>query len=392
MIPRSAIPLVLLATLAVQACDRTPSGPSGAVPAGPSFTLSAGIDTFNTGALGSYTLHNTPGAWSVSSGQLVADSSAKQSVATRNGLTIADGFTEVVTSQTPDGGLVMRFLDSNNYYLLAIRDDSRYGHANIQFHKFLNGTVVNLTGQHDISWPPSTTKTVRFEAAGSTLKAFVDSVLIVQVTDSSFVSGGAGLRHHSASGQNLTARYDELRWGGTTTQYYTDPFVDNTLPSYARYHTPGAWSISGGRLTADTTAFQSLVIRNGLTIGNGWVETESANVGDGGLVLRMQDSANFYLLAVRDDSRYDYANIQIYEFVNGVETPLTGQLDILWPAGTTRTVRFEASGTTLSAYVDGALVEQVTDGTYASGGAGLRAHSAVGENLTSRFDLFRWYR
>lgn len=37
-------------------------------------------------------------------------------------------------------------------------------------------------------------------------------------------------------------------------------------------------------------------------------------------------------------------------------------------------------------------MEQVTDGTYASGRAGLRHNSASGQNLTSRYDLFRWFR
>lgn len=391
MKPTAAVHLAALLTIAVVACDRMPSEPLRQ-PGGPSFTLGSGTDTFLSGALSDYTIHNTPGAWSVVSGQLVADSSAKQSVVTRNGLTIANGFVETETSQSPDGGLVMRFLDVNNYYLLAVRDDSRYGHANIQFHKFLNGSVVNLSGQYDISWPAATTKTVRFESSGNTLKAFVDGTLIVQVTDSSFASGGAGLRSHSASGQNLTSKFNEFVWGGTTSAYYTDPFNDNTLPSYTLYNTTGAWSVSSGQLVADSSARQSLAIRNLLTISNGWVETVSSQVPDGGLVLRHSSGGNYYLLAIRDDSRYGHANIQIYRFASGVETDLSGQNDISWPANTSKTVRFEASGTTLSAYVDGTLIDQVTDATYSSGGAGVRAHSASGQNLTNRYDLFRWFK
>jgi hypothetical protein len=387
---RIAAPAALLLAALAGACDRTPSGLSARAE-GPEFTLGSGTDTFLAGALASYTIHNTTGAWSVVSGQLVADSSAKQSVVTRNGLTIANGFVQTETSATPDGGLVMRFLDKDNYYLLAIRDDSRYGHANVQFHKFLNGVVTSLSSQYNISWPAATTKTARFEASGNTLSAYLDGVLIVQVTDSSFASGGAGLRHNSASGQNLTARYDELVWGGTTSAYYTDPFNDNTLPSYTLYNTTAAWSVASGKASADSSARHSLALRDGLSFADGWVETSSSQIPDGGLVLRVQDSANYYLLAIRDDSRYGHSNIQIYEFNAGIETDLTPQLDISWPASTSKTVRFEASGTTLSAYVDGVLEAQATDGTFSSGGAGLRHNSPSGENLTSRFDLFRWY-
>lgn len=385
-----AVPVVLLLAAMASACDRTPSGLSASED-GPQFTLGSGTDTFLAGALADYTLHNTTGAWSVTSGQMVADSSAKQSVAIRNGLTIANGFVQTETSQSPDGGLVLRFLDKDNYYLMAVRDDSRYGHANIQIHKFYNGVVTNLTSQYDINWPSSTTKTARFEASGNTLSAYLDGVLIAQATDSSFASGGAGLRHHSASLENLTAKYDEFVWGGTTSAFYTDPFNDNTLSSYTRYNPPTAWSVSSGKMSADSTAKHSLAIRSGLTFANGWVETVTSDIPDGGLVLRMQDSANYYMLAIRDDSRYSHSNIQIYEFNAGVETALTAQLDINWSANTSKTVRFQASGSTLSAYVDGVLAAQATDSTFTSGGAGMRSHSASGQNLTSRFDLFRWF-
>lgn len=386
---RTLIPLSLLA-IATAACDRTPSEPSAAADI-PSFTLGSGTDSFGTGALSSYTLHNTTGAWSVSSGQLVADSSAKQSVAARTGLTIANGFVETETSQSPDGGLVMRFLDKDNYYLLAIRDDSRYDYANIQISKFLNGTAHDLTVQHDIDWPANTTRNIRFEASGTTLKAFVDDSLIVQVTDPSFASGGAGLRSHSASGQNLTAKYDSFEWGGTTTEYFTDNFYDNTIASYTRYYTTGTWSSASGKLNADSSARQALAIRNHLSFSNGWVETQTSLVPDGGLVLRMQDSLNYYFLAIRDDSRYGHANIQIYDVVAGIATEISPQNDISWPANTLKTVRFEASGTTLNAYVDGVLVDSATDSSFSTGRAGLRANGASGYNLVNKFEYFRWY-
>lgn len=387
---RIAVPLAVLAVTAA-ACDRTPSEPSAAMPDAPAFTLGSGTDTFITGALSSYIIHNTPGAWYVSSGQLVADSSAKQSVVTRNGLTIANGYVQTETSQSPDGGLVLRFLDKDNYYLLAVRDDSRYGYANLQISKFLNGVVSDLSDQYDVEWPADSVRTVKFEASGTTLKGYVNGELIVQVTDPSFASGGAGLRSHSASGQNLTSRFNELVWGGTTTEYYTDNFYNNTIASYTRYNTTGTWSSSSGKLVADSSAKQALIIRNHLSFSDGWVETVTSQTPDGGLVLRMQDSANYYFLAIRDDTRYGHANIHIYDVVAGIATEISPQLDITWSANAQKTVRFEASGTTLSVYVDGVLVEQVTDSSFSTGRAGLRANSASGENLTSRFELFRWY-
>lgn len=64
---------------------------------------------------------------------------------------------------------------------------------------------------------------------------------------------------------------------------------------------------------ADSSARQALAIRNNLSFANGWVETTTSQVADGGLILRMVGSLNYYMLAIRDDSRYGHANIQIYD-------------------------------------------------------------------------------
>ena len=54
-------------------------------------------------------------------------------------------------------------------------------------------------------------------------------------------------------------------------------------------------------------------------------------------------------------------------------------------------MRFEASGSTLKAYLNGVQQLSVTDATYASGGFGLRHNGILAEpDVTSRFDLFSW--
>jgi hypothetical protein len=55
------------------------------------------------------------------------------------------------------------------------------------------------------------------------------------------------------------------------------------------------------------------------------------------------------------------------------------------------TVRFEAFGAVLSGYVNDDLAAQAVSDLYAFGAAGLRHHSASAQNLTSRYDLFRWH-
>jgi hypothetical protein len=171
----------------------------------------------------------------------------------------------------------------------------------------------------------------------------------------------------------------------------TDDFNTNSLGQYTIHNTPHAWSISGGRLHASTAAQQSVVIRNGLSMTNGWVETETDNVSDGGLVLRFQSSGNYYLLAIRDDTHFGWANLEVYRAQGGAFTRIGGPMDIYFARGLKRKIKFEASGQWLRVYVDDLVHMTVNDATYTSGGAGLRHDNTRGwAGITSHFDVFRW--
>ncbi|HEX8904436.1 MAG TPA: hypothetical protein VF771_06325 [Longimicrobiaceae bacterium] len=350
----------------------------------------SGTGGFPSGDLANFTIYNSASAWSIQNGYLTAGSNVLQSIALRNGVTVSDGWVETETDQALDGGLVLRSQNNaGNHYLLAIRDDGRYSAANLQIYKAVNGTYTALTGQIDKSFARGTNHKIRFEASGTTLKAYWDGTLVATVTDATFSSGLIGLRaNNQNSGTTNQTRYAVLRWNAVNP---TDPFNDSgSLSNYTFVNTPEAWSVQSGFLYADANARQAVALRNGVSLVNGWVETTTDQVADGGLVLRAQDGNNYYLLAIRDDSRYPYANLEIYVQLNGSFTPLTQQYDISFPVGSAKTIRFEASGTTLKGYVDGVLVAQATDATYSSGLVGLRANGRDGETLTSRFDVFRY--
>jgi hypothetical protein len=389
------LPAATLA-LSLAACGDELTSPGTAVvraPDSPRMLLMGGVpgqDSFAVNSLSSYTIYNTPNAWSISGGHLRADSTAVQSVVIRNGISLQDGYIEAFADSVVDGGLVLRFQSTGNYYLLAIRDDSRYSHANIEMYKAVNGAFTRLGTRQDISWTPGVTKNVRFEAEGTTLTAYVDSVVVLQVTDNTYTAaGGVGVRHDNTHGYSgVRGRFDLIKWYNAPFQ---DTFSSNTLGSYTLYNTTGAWSVSGGFLRADTSARQSVAIRNGVTFTKGYVQTTVDSIRDGGLVLRFQGNGNYYLLAIRDDSLFGYANLQIYKAVNGVFTDLSGQIDVNFPAGSEHDVAFQAQGNVLKAYYDGSVVATVTDNTYSSGGVGLRADNTRGwNNVTSRFDSFLW--
>lgn len=333
-----------------------------------------------------FTAYGTFDGWSITNGYLTATRGTGSGLLLRSGVTIADGWAETETDQAVDGGLVVRAqTNGSSHYLLAIRDDSRYGHANIQIYKAVNGSYTSLSPQVDLSFPRGITKKIRFEAVGTTLKAYFDGALVAQATDATFASGQLGFRVNHAYSTDQT-RYAVLRWSVVSP---TDNFNDaGSLNNYTLINTPEAWSVSSGHLVAGGGARQALALRNGVNLVNGWVETKTDQAADGGLVLRAQSATSYYLLAIRDDSRFGYANIEIYKALNGAFTPLSQQVDISFPVGTQKTIRFEASGTTLKAYVNGSLVAQASDASFTSGQVGLRANGRDGESLVSRFDLF----
>ena len=347
-----------------------------------------GAGAFTSGDLANFTIYNTPGAWSINNGHLVASNAARQSVAVRAGVVMGDGWVETETSRMADGGLALRVQNASNYYFLAIRDDGHYGHANLEIYRVQSGVQTRLGTVADISFPVGTKKRFRFEATGTTLKAYVDGSVVRQVTDATFSSGGLGVRANNSTSLDLQSWFSVLRW---TAVNPTDNFNDaSSLNNYSIFGTPEAWSVQNGHLYANSDARQSIVVRNGVNFADGWVETSTDQAGDGGLILRAQDGDSYYSAAIRDDSRYGYANIEIYKVVNGTHTPLTGQIDISFSVGSAKTVRFEAIGTTLKVYVGGSLVTQASDGKYSSGFVGMRANNSTGGTLITRYNLFRF--
>jgi hypothetical protein len=176
-------------------------------------------DLFNTNTPGLYTQYSDIAAsWSVAGGVMTASGPGKQSHLIRNDLLFRDGWVEAEMDRADEGGLVLRFRDAGNLYLLAIRDDgSLLGTRNLELFKRVNGQFQLIQYGRDISWPRGTVKTVRFEVVGSRLRGYVDGVVVIEDTDSSIsTAGAAGMRYHDVPEDVRTdeARYLTLRAAG----------------------------------------------------------------------------------------------------------------------------------------------------------------------------------
>lgn len=111
------------------------------------------------------------------------------------------------------GGLVWRFVDTNNYYELGAYDDSSSrGFTNqLRLYKVVAGTRSLIGSASTISWPRSTPgtspyKRIRVTMLGSTITVYFDGTIMQTATDSTFASGKMGLRNDGG-----TSRYYQLR-------------------------------------------------------------------------------------------------------------------------------------------------------------------------------------
>ena len=181
-----------------------------------------------------------------------------------------------------------------------------------------------------------------------------------------------------------------------------DTFDANSLSSFTGSTDGGSnWSIQGGALVGTGPANQSVLIRNGFSATNGWVETVSSYADDGGLVLRYRDASDYYLLAFRDDGAPPpraELNLALYHKNNGDYDEMWRR-DIVWPRGSARTIRFEADGAVLRVYVNGVLEGEVIPSPAINdpfpyvgpGGVGVR-HYGDSAGWRTAFDNFRWHR
>ena len=169
-------------------------------------------DTFDVDSTGSYTQSADANAtWAVSGGELVA-TGGTHALFIRNATSYSDVAIEADVNWAYDGGLILRFIDNDNYYILVLNDDSGGAPTlNIRIYKRVSGTFTALDSGTNITWPRGTSILARFEASGSTLKSYINGSLIATVTDSSIAGhGGVGVRNN-ASGQQ--SKYQAFRWG-----------------------------------------------------------------------------------------------------------------------------------------------------------------------------------
>jgi hypothetical protein len=104
------------------------------------------------------------------------------------------------TAGDPWFGLMARYTDASNYLYLAVRKSNT-----LQLRKLVNGSIVAL-GSAPFTVAANTAYTLRLEAVGTALRAYVNGRLVLEATDPHRSNGRVGL-----VGYRTAADYDDIR-------------------------------------------------------------------------------------------------------------------------------------------------------------------------------------
>lgn len=181
------------------------------------------VDRFDSGALARYAKYTDGGdPWSVAGGVLRGSGLSMQSVLILKGESIQNGWIETAVDSADDGGLVLRFSDNDNYFLLAIRDDASggsgfYGHGfpdrNLEIYERRGSGQDGFVSvwQYNFDWPRGQLMNIRFETVGDSLKVRVNEELVGAIRVEPLPGSGFGLRHQGTE-MAWISRYHWLRW------------------------------------------------------------------------------------------------------------------------------------------------------------------------------------
>lgn len=109
-----------------------------------------------------------------------------------------------VVSEAHDGGIVARFQDHNNHYLLALWGDADSdGSLNLHLYRKVNGNCIDL-GSVNTVWSRGTKKQIRWVISGERHEVYFDGALVMTKTDSGFLGPGRiGFRNHAPGGRSV---------------------------------------------------------------------------------------------------------------------------------------------------------------------------------------------
>lgn len=327
-------------------------------------------DDFNTspnGGLNTDRWTNQSGAFRVTGG--VASGFGDIAVATVNGINEANVSIQADVTVNTRGQaalLIARYSGpgDQNYYRADLVNYNGSFYARI--YSNVNGITTYLN-QTQVS---SGTGTLRFDVAGPSLKLFFNGNLAASANDSALTTGSVGmLSYQGATFDNFTA--SRITVPAPRPLPFTDNFNTSTsgqLNSADWTNQQGQFQVISGVASGQGTVAVATV--NGVDEANAAVQADvTAAAGQSsGLLARTNGSANFYMADVYNINGTNYA--EIWRNLNGTFT----RLALGTVAGSSGTLRFEASGTSLKLFFNNTLAASANDAAFATGSVGMRSY------------------
>lgn len=270
-------------------------------------------------------------------------------------------------------GLVVRYQDEQNFYYVTVRA------SNVVQLKKMVGGVFRTIASVPMSVALNRTYRVQLEAVGTLLRLYVDGKLVAQASDTDLTHGLSGIRMFKTR-----ADYDNVI-------VTSGPRLRLSDSNYSHWTWPPEGDDTGHWLSLSDDAFPTEFIRQtdlsglarllaGVPTDMQIVETRAraTNLTTStqswfGVFARYVDEGNYYYVTVRRDN-----TIALRKLVNGAIHVLDSA-PFSVKQGTWYKLRLEAIGDKLRVHVNGKLLLQATDTSFATGRYGLLMHKTVGE-------------
>ena len=345
-------------------------------------SYSDNFTTANNGQLDDYWA-NQYGVFK-SGGTGTATASTGIALATVNGISNANEAVSLTINSLMPGqqvGLAARYSGSGlgDMYYGSIVPTSANSYTAAIFLD-VNGAFTPLFSQNYTG--TTTGKTLEFDVVGSSLQLSLGNSLVAYANDSTFATGGVGML--TSGGQVVVSNFNATPITQQTTSNngaYSDNFTtaNHGELDYYWVNQYGAFTSGGTGTATAANPFASLATVNGISNANEAVSLTINALATGqqvGLAARYSGSGlgSMYYGSIVPTSANSYT-VAIFLDVNGVFTPLISQSY----TGTTtgKTLEFDVVGSSLQLFLNGSLVADANNSTFATGSVGMLTSGAA---------------